>query len=119
MVSMPHPVVHWEIAAANSEQLRDFYGQLFDWNIQVDPSLNYGMVDTGGGGINGGIFSTGDQMPPYVTFYVAVDDLPTYLEKAESLGGKTVVPPTEIPNIGHFAMFSDPSGNTIGLFKGG
>ncbi len=52
-----------------------------------------------------------------VTFYVQVDDLDAYLKKAESLGGRTVVPPTEIPNMVTFAMFSDPDGNAVGLVK--
>jgi len=28
-----------------------------------------------------------------------------------------MVPPTPIPNIGAFAMFHDPEGNLVGLFK--
>jgi len=48
--------------------------------------------------------------------YVQVDDLPAYLKKAESLGGKTLVPPVEIP-AGTFAWFTDPDGNAIGLWK--
>jgi predicted enzyme related to lactoylglutathione lyase len=39
------------------------------------------------------------------------------LRKAERLGGKTVMPPTEIPNMVTFAMFADPDGNVIGLVK--
>ena len=116
---MPHPVVHWEIAGKDGEQLQQFYGSLFDWKIQHEPQMSYYMVQPGGdGGIGGGIFSAPDGAPPYLTLYVQVDDLQAYLEKAESLGGKTVVPPTPIPNIGSFAMFSDPDGNTVGLFKG-
>lgn len=115
---MPHPVVHWEISGRDGDQLQKFYGQLFDWNIHVDPQMQYGMVSTGGpGGIDGGIYAS-DKMPPSVTIYVQVDDLQGYLEKAEGLGGRTVVPPTPIPNIGSFALFADPEGNTIGLFKG-
>jgi predicted enzyme related to lactoylglutathione lyase len=34
-----------------------------------------------------------------------------------SLGGKTIVPPTEIPNVVTFALFSDPDGNMVGLVK--
>jgi len=35
------------------------------------------------------------------------------------LGGKALMPPKEIsPEIGWMAMFSDPDGNVIGLFKG-
>jgi hypothetical protein len=39
-----------------------------------------------------------------------------YLDKAGKLGGKTLVPPVEIPT-GTFAWFADPDGNTIGLWK--
>ena len=116
---MDHPVVHWEIAAKDAKTLQDFYSKLFDWRIEGGNPMNYGLVDTGGqGGINGGITATQGNFPTYVTFYVHVDDLQAYLNKAESLGGKTVVPPTPIPNIGSFAMFHDPEGNLIGLFSG-
>jgi predicted enzyme related to lactoylglutathione lyase len=56
---------------------------------------------------------------PRITFYVQVDDLQKYLDRAEELGGKTVMPPSEIPGTGvMLAMFTDPSGNVIGLSKG-
>lgn len=117
---MGQPVVHWEIGGKDARKLRDFYSKLFDWKITVDKNMgDYGLVETGGkGGINGGIFPTTGDMPATLTFYVQVDDLQAYLDKAVKLGGKALVPPTPIPNIGAFAMFSDPEGNTIGLFKG-
>jgi len=115
---MAHPVVHFEIAGKDGKKLQEFYGKLFDWKIEVDPAMNYGMVDTGGeGGINGGVFQAQAEMPPYLTFYVQVDDLQAYLDRAVSLGGSVMVPPTPIPNIGAFAMFHDPEGNLVGLFK--
>src|SRR5262249_32611899 len=49
--------------------------------------------------------------------YVEADDLQATLDKAESLGGKTVVPVTVIPNMVTWAMFSDPDGSLVGLFK--
>ena len=49
--------------------------------------------------------------------YVEVADLKKQLAKAEKLGGKTIVPPTVIPNMVTFALFSDPEGNVIGLVK--
>ena len=116
---MGQPVVHWEIAGKDATGLQDFYSNLFDWTVEVDESLNYGMVETGGeGGINGGIFQTQGDIPAYLTFYVQVDDLQAALDKAESLGGKTVVPPMPIPNVGSVAMFADPEGNVVGLFSG-
>ena len=34
------------------------------------------------------------------------------------MGGKVLMPPTEIPNVVTLAMFADPDGNAIGLIKG-
>jgi hypothetical protein len=80
--------------------------------------MGYGLVDTGGsGGINGGIYASKDSGRPGLTFYVLVDDLQAYLDKATKLGGKTVFPPTPIPGTGSMAMFLDLEGNAIGLFK--
>ena len=75
-------------------------------------------IDTASGqGIPGHITSLGHEPHHYVTFYVQVDDLPAYLTKAESLGGKTLVPPVEVPGRGHFAWLADPDGSIIGLWK--
>ena len=50
--------------------------------------------------------------------YVQVDDLQASLEKAESHGGQTLVPPRPIPSgMGSFALFLDPNGNCIGLYQ--
>jgi predicted enzyme related to lactoylglutathione lyase len=51
-----------------------------------------------------------------VTVYVQVPDLQAYLARAESLGGKTLVQPVDLPT-GSFAWLADPDGNTIGLWK--
>ncbi len=115
---MGQPVVHFEVGAKDAEKLKSFYATVFDWKIDSDNPMNYGAIETGGeGGINGGIADTRGQMPSYVTFYVHVDDLQAYLDKAGSLGGETVVPPTPIPDVGSFALFKDPEGNVIGLFS--
>ena len=110
---MPNPVVHFEIQVKNTEQGQEFYRKLFDWDIQADNPMQYGVVDTQAGGINGGVI--GDPAAPRVMIYVEVEDLQASLDKAESLGGKTVVPPTEIPGVVTFAVMSDPEGNVIGL----
>ena len=49
-------------------------------------------------------------------FYVEVEDVKEYLDKAVTLGGKVLVPPVKIPT-GTFAWFADPEGNMIGLLK--
>ena len=89
---MGQPVVHFEIGCRDRGQTEAFFGKLFGWNIHQSGPAS--MIDTGGGaGINGHITSLGHEPHNYVTVYVQVDDVAAYLAKAESLGGKTVVPP--------------------------
>jgi uncharacterized protein len=111
---MGRPVVHFEIGCRDKARTADFFSKLFEWNTQeAGPAT---MIDTGAGsGINGHITSLGHEPHHYATFYVQVDDIPAYLTKAESLGGKTIVPPVTIPT-GTFAWFADPDGTTIGLW---
>ena len=114
---MAAPVTHFEVNAKDAARVREFFSNLFGWKIDIDPSMNYGMVDTGVKmGINGGI---GQAMGPGsgVTFYVQVEDLQAHLDKAVSLGGKVIVPLTDAGMV-VFAQISDPEGNIIGLIKG-
>ncbi|MGH7426264.1 MAG: VOC family protein, partial [Candidatus Methylomirabilales bacterium] len=116
---MGNPVVHFEVSGADGPALQKFYGDLFGWHVQPMPEMNYGFVDThAGAGVNGGI-ATSPEGAPGVTFYVEVPDPQASLDKASSIGGSTVMPVTEIPDIVTFAQFADPEGNVIGLVKSG
>jgi uncharacterized protein len=115
---MGSPVVHFEIYGKDREKLAKFYGDLFGWKLQSAPELQYVTIDTASGaGINGG-FATNEE-GPQIIFYVEVPDIQAALEKIEALGGKTVAPRMEIPNVVTFAQFSDPHGNVIGLTEAG
>ena len=50
--------------------------------------------------------------------YIAVDDVKAYADKVKAAGGAIHRPPTEIPNVGTFAVAGDPSGAGFLLFKG-
>lgn len=113
---MPHPIVHWEIGAKDAKKTREFYAALFDWPIDTT-NPDYAMVGVQGEGIGGGIMQTPAEAPPYVTFYVSVEDLTATLAKAGSMGAKTIVPPTPIEGVGAFAMFADPEGHVIGILQ--
>jgi predicted enzyme related to lactoylglutathione lyase len=51
-----------------------------------------------------------------VLLYISTDDIDATLAKIEAHGGKTVVPKTEIPQVGWFGIFTDPTGNRVALF---
>jgi predicted enzyme related to lactoylglutathione lyase len=112
---MGQPVIHFEIGCRDSAKTSDFFSKLFGWNMQsAGPAT---MINTGAdSGIHGHISALGHEPHHYTIFYVQVDNVQSYLDKAGALGGKTLVPPVEIPT-GTFAWFADVDGNTIGLWK--
>ena len=114
---MAHPVVHFEIGCTDRARTEHFFGELFGWNIQGNGPAS--TIDAGSPqGIPGHITSLGHEPQHYTMFYVEVEDVQAYLDKATALGGKTLVPPVKIPT-GTFAWFADPDGNMIGLMKRG
>jgi len=119
-----HPIIHIEIPAKDAAAAGKFYGELFGWKIEADPTYNYVQFQAEGG--PGGGFpqlasATTDNpeyKPDSLIVYVSSDDIDADLAKVESLGGKTLMPKREIPQIGWFAIFTDPTGNRVALFKG-
>ena len=113
---MPNPVVHFEIGCKNREETQTFYAGLFGWNMESHEHAS--MIDTGDEeGITGHISALGHEPHNYTLVYVQVDDLDAYVAKAEELGGASIVPPTEVPGMGHFAWIADNEGTFVGLWK--
>jgi hypothetical protein len=114
---MANPVVHFEVIGKDAQALQRFYKDAFDW--QMEPVMpTYAMVKAGGGrGIEGGIGSGQDANASYVSFYVEVENVDTALSKIESLGGKKIMDPMDVPNGPRIAMFTDPEGHMIGLVQ--
>jgi hypothetical protein len=114
---MGNAVVHFEIGGPDDAPLVAFYSGLFGWDLKSFGGGGYTLIDTnGGGGINGGIgkSQTGE---PWSTFYVEAEDLQAALDKAESLGAKTVMPVTDFGGAVTIAMFNDPDGLLVGLVQ--
>lgn len=110
---MGNPVVHFEIGCRDSAKTQSFYAKLFGWKFeQTGPAA---MINTGGA-VTGHITALGHEPHHYTIFYVEVENVQRYLDNAQLLGGKTLVPPVDIPT-GTFAWMQDPEGNTVGLWK--
>ncbi len=113
-----HPIVHVEIPAMDQESTGAFYSELFGWEYQSMPEMNYAGFQTGSGPSGGFPKVDGEVTKPgEVLVHVGTDDVTASLAKAESLGATTIVPKTEIPGYGWFGVFTDPTGNRIGLYQ--
>ena len=117
---MGKPVAFFEVTSANHDRAQKFYAELFDWKVDADPAMGgYALVDTGAGegAIGGGIGPAESSAEAGVKIYVRVDNLDEYLDRVEKLGGRRLVPPTDLPgDYGRFAIFADPDGNQVGLW---
>jgi predicted enzyme related to lactoylglutathione lyase len=119
---MGQPVVHFEVVGKDGEKLKGYYSELFGWEIDSNNPMNYGVVprdgntNAEGAGIGGGVFGSPGDYEGHVTFYVEVPDVEAALAKAESLGGKRLMGPDEVPGAGiTLGQFTDPEGHMIGV----
>jgi predicted enzyme related to lactoylglutathione lyase len=115
-----HPIVHIDIPASDPKATSTFYEDAFGWKIDVAPEFDYYMFKAEGGPGGGfnklGVMEGVVVKPGDVLIYIGTDDIDASLAKVTALGGQVVLPKTEIPQVGWWGVFSDPTGNKIGLF---
>lgn len=106
----------FEIAAREGHRSQRFYETIFNWKITDDgPVMSISEEDAG---LNGHLFNWTQEEQPYLTLYINVENISASLEKVTQLGGKVIIPETEIPSGGTFAQFLDLDGNAIGIYCG-
>lgn len=117
-----HGAFSWcELMTADTEAAKTFYSQVFGWEIKNVPldGTNYSVIQVGEQEI-GGIMSTSAPQvqgcpPPHWGVYVTVSDVEQTATLAQELGAKLLVPPTDIPDVGRFAVLQDPQGAVMSV----
>ncbi len=119
-------VVHFEVPFDDGERARSFYRDVFGWQIQEMPELQYNLVFTGPvtdegmptevGFIGGGMFQRQEPVTrPVIT--LAVDDIDRTFVEIEKHGGKPVGEKIQVAEMGFAAYFTDTEGNLMGLWQ--
>ena len=112
---MSDHVVHFEVTGKDGKALQRFYADVFGWKIDDNNPGGYGMVRDEEQKVTGGIGAAPQGSPGGVTFYVHTQDAKAALTKIEKLGGKVVMPLTQVAPETTIALFADPEGHVIGL----
>ena len=112
---MADHVVHFEVTGKDGKALQRFYAETFGWKIDTNNPGGYGMVRDEERKLTGGIGAAPQGSPGGVTFYVHTNDAKAVLAKIEKLGGKVIMPLTEVAPETTIALFADPEGHVIGL----
>ena len=113
-MTAPAKVIHVEITGKDGPALQKFYSDIFDWKLDTDLPDGYGMARDEAG-FTSGIGPTRDGSAGQVTFYVHSEDPAGVLRRVEELGGKVIMPLTEVAKDTTIALFADPEGHVVGI----
>lgn len=115
--------VWYELMTTDINAAKEFYGNVVGWNALDSgmPGMEYWMFASKNGPL-AGLMTLPDEVkamgvPPHWMGYVGVADVDATAAKATELGGNVLVPPTDIPNMGRFAIFTDPHGAAIACYS--
>ena len=110
-----HGAFSWsELTTPDPEAAGRFYGALFGWTIKnMDMGTGpYHVANVGETSV-AGIMSPppgAGSMPASWGCYVTVDNVDSTLARCVELGGRTLMPPMDVPGVGRMAVLQDPQG---------
>ena len=110
-----------ELMTNNVDAAGRFYTQTFGWTTEQVGGLTgpYTLFKSGKDNAAGMMAITKEMgpMPPHWLVYFATDNCDRTASKAKELGAKIYMPPTDIPNIGRFAVCGDPQGAAFAFIQ--
>jgi uncharacterized protein len=107
-----------ELMTTDTEGAKRFYGDLFGWTFRDEDmgGMTYTIARVGETDIAGLMARPeGFDAPPHWKAYIKVDDADATVAKAKELGATVIVEPTDIPDVGRFAVLQDPVGAVFGI----
>ena len=116
MAQKPGSIVHVEIHSADPTRTKRFFGDVFGWSFEDVPQMNYTMwraPSAPGGGLQAPMAG----QPPQILNYILAKDVSSTASKISSAGGAILIPKTEIPGQGWFAVFREPGGTVLALYE--
>jgi len=124
---MPDPAARgrfvWhELATTDTKAAAAFYTKVMGWKTQAweqDPS--YVMWLTADGPVGGLMVLPAEAKamgaPPHWMPYIGVPDIEVTSWDADRLGARVLVPVTQIPTMGRFAVLQDPQGAVFAIYQ--
>lgn len=117
VVDEPNAFCWYELNTRDTEKAKQFYSNLLGWQPSGSPEYTeWKQGDRSLGGMMA-IQPDWGQVPPAWTNYVMVENADDTASKAKSLGGQAIVEPSDIPNMGRFAVLQDPQGAVFAVYQ--
>lgn len=111
LVNVDNALIWNELQTRDAETAAAFYATVFGWTHGKDESGYYTFATDGR--VQAGMMQMDDSwgpVPPNWAVYFKAADIQAMVDKAKSLGGNILVPPTKAGAMGTFAVIQDPQG---------
>jgi predicted enzyme related to lactoylglutathione lyase len=109
-----------DLGTSDMEGAKAFYGGVFGWiaETSTDPATGgYTMFQLGGEPVAGAMGLMSPDQPVAWSTYICVTDADATTAKAEAAGGKVIVAPMDVTDVGRMGFFADPTGAAIGIWQ--
>jgi predicted enzyme related to lactoylglutathione lyase len=121
IVGEPGAVCWNELLTRDTAPAAHFYTNLFGWRTEVmsmpgGPYTLFINHDMQAGGMMKMPPHAG-QAPPHWLVYFSVEDCDGRVAATRQLSGNALVPPTDVPGVGRFAVLQDPQGAVFGILR--
>lgn len=116
--------IWYELLTPDPDGAKEFYDAVVGWNIEASSSFpnGYRMIGRSDGKMAGGLLPLNTEMEqhgarPCWLAYVSVGDVDATVASVERGGGKSLMAPFDIPEVGRVSLVSDPQGAAIYVMK--
>ncbi|MHC4840011.1 MAG: VOC family protein [Planctomycetota bacterium] len=122
----PQEFMWVELMARGFDKAQAFYEATFGWTFAQVPMPTgggegvYNLISKDGKAVGGGMEMLPEipqEVPSHWMGYIHVTDIADTMKKAEAEGGTIVVPVMEIPDVGQFGQFCDPTGAQVAVMQ--
>ncbi len=121
MAHSDHGLPCWyELGTMDLASARSFYADVLGWTWQGGgmEGFDYQLALSGGDMVAGAMATDGaDGGPAMWKIYFAVDDCDKTAAAVAADGGAVLVPPSDIPGAGRYAILADPQGAAFGILQ--
>jgi predicted enzyme related to lactoylglutathione lyase len=114
-----NPIAFWELASNDADASVQFFRDVFGWKIEFNEDLGFyqAPIDPSENSFSGGyIFTLKKAKLPFLTLYIAVEDIDAMAERVEEHGGHIVEGPLVIGR-SRLCLFNEPSGVTFSMIE--
>ena len=116
------PFIWHELVTSDQKRSGDFFCELLGWqSIEVDAGEFgvYTLFKKGNTDVAGMMNPTADTpgQGSYWHSYIAVENVALCADKTSTLGGRVIVPPHDVPDVGRICIVEDPTGAMAHLMQ--